>query len=272
MDAARVYAWNALVTVQPEEATRLRHVAEELGDEALVAELERRGVSSKPSEAAAFRLRNIAFPLAVMGLLLALAANTIASEAEAPKIEKADTAKVMPQRSPIVTQRDGIWLVRIGNSERVPLRKLAGELTRLYDLPVGLLPEIDPLPDYVVNEKDEELDGDVLVELLEQWYGARRQATIIGITDYPMLSHELALERPFMLRDSMHYAVISTADLGAGPLDRLRGHTRYQRTRKLVGRGIGFLYLMQPVSSDRKSLVRSKMSGADDIDDLVERL
>jgi len=74
-----------------------------------------------------------------------------------------------------------------------------------------------------------------------------------------------------MLRDRGHYAVVSTADLGAFENDG-RASNRYVRTRKLVARGTGFLYLRRPVSSDEHSLLRSRMSSIDDIDALDERL
>jgi hypothetical protein len=275
-EEARVHAWNAFATIAPEEAVRLRTLAEELGDEKLLAELDRYGLASEEpkveEEQRSFRISSLIFPLAITTLLLVLAVNSFASEATAPKIEDADTAAVPAQPRPLLTERVGVWLVRIGDSERVSLQKLADDVSLRYGVPVAPLPQIDPLPDYVVNQEEEELDGDLLLALLAQWYGVRGQATIIGITDYPMWSGNLGLQRPFMLRARSNYAVISTADLGAGVIDRIRGHTRYERTRKLVGRGIGFLYLLRPISYDDKSLLRRQMSGTDDIDALDERL
>jgi hypothetical protein len=87
-----------------------------------------------------------------------------------------------------------------------------------------------------------------------------------------MFSKALGIDHPFMLRAHAHYGVISTAELGADLFARWHGHTRYQRTRKLVARGIGFLYLLRPESNDPHSLLRSSMSGTDDIDALVEEL
>jgi hypothetical protein len=43
-DEARVYAWNALATIEPDETCRLLRIAEALDDELLVRELERRGI------------------------------------------------------------------------------------------------------------------------------------------------------------------------------------------------------------------------------------
>lgn len=96
--------------------------------------------------------------------------------------------------------------------------------------------------------------------------------TIIGLTDYELFSADLAPRYPFTLRQPPHYAVVSTADLGAGLLDRLQGHTRHQRTRRLVARDIGFLYLGLPEVQDPHSLLRPEMSSIGDIDQLRERL
>jgi hypothetical protein len=272
---ARVHAWNALETIDPVEAGQLRRIAEELGDTALVEAVERRDFKTTASDdEPQFRFRYIAIPVAMFALIIGLVTNDLLSESHGPKMDEARTAGVVPQTSPIVTESDGIWLVRVGNLERVPLDKLALDLSHRHGLVVGVLPAIDPLPESVVDEigsDHRELDGDDLLTLLEKHYRARGRATIIGITDFNMHGRDRSRE-PFMLRDYAHYAVISTADLGAGPLDRWRGHTRYERTRKLVGRGIGFLYLMRPVSDDPKSLMRSEMSGTDDIDALRERL
>lgn len=50
-EEARVYAWNALATIRPEELTTLLRIAEELDDKLLVLEIERRGISSEPEPA-----------------------------------------------------------------------------------------------------------------------------------------------------------------------------------------------------------------------------
>ena len=69
-----------------------------------------------------------------------------------------------------------------------------------------------------------------------------------------------------------HYGVVSTSSLAANVLDRLRGHSRHQRTRKLVARNIGFLYYRRHEVDDPHSLLRSPMHGVDDIDKLRETL
>ena len=277
---ASVHAWNALETIDAVEAGRLRRVAEELADAALIDALERRGLEKQGShDEKPFRLRKLVPLLAIVLVWLAIAAHDLVlSETDAPKMEEARVAMVMPQASPLVTERDGIWLVRIGNVELFPLEKLAVDLTHRFDLPVGVLPAVDPLPESAIDEVERlhgepghELDGDELLSLLASFYGAQRRATIIGVTDFRMHGRDRS-RRPYMLRDHRHYAVISTADLGAVLFDRLHGHTRYERTRKLAGRAIGFLYFRLPESSDRHSLVRSEMSGTHDIDALRERL
>jgi len=275
---ASVHAWNALETIDRVEAGWLRRIAEQLEDDALLAELDRRGFAEKSPEVERSPRFNkfSVLPIVILLSVVLLAVNDLlVAENGAPDIEDVRTAKVMPQVPPALTRGDGIWLVRVGNKERVPLRKLAVDLTHRYDIPVGVLPALDPLPESAVDDvgrfEDDELDGDELVTLLATRYGARGRATIIGITDFAMHGADSTRE-PFMLRSRSHYAVISTAQLGAGFFDRRRGHTRYERTRKLVGRSIGFLYFMQPVSSDPHSLVRSEMSGTGDIDALREQL
>ena len=273
-DEARVYAWNALATSRPEELPRLLKVAEELDDELLVREIEGRGVVADelPKAARSFQLKGLIFPIAIMVLLLFLALNTLTSEPGSPDLKKKDTSLLVEPRLPILAENSGVWLVRLGHSELVPIRKLAQDVNLRYRIPVGVLPEIAVLPTYVAANSHNELDADALLSMLSRWYVARNDATVIGITDYPMSSDALRLRRPFMLRDRVHYGVVSTADLGAFLPDRLRGHTRYERTRKLVARGIGFLHLHRPESSDPHSLLRSQMSGTGDIDALDERL
>jgi len=197
--------------------------------------------------------------------------NTVSTEPGAPKPGVDDIAAIPQEGLPLLTQGSGVWIVRIGRSERVPLQKLADDLSIRYRIPVGVMPEIALLPPYAVDGERDELDGDALFRVLREWYVARGAAAIIGVTDFPMFSENLDLQRPFMLRDGAHYGIVSTADLGASIWARVRGHTRYERTRKLVARGIGFLYLRRPVSSDDHSLLRSRMSGTGDIDALDER-
>ena len=69
-----------------------------------------------------------------------------------------------------------------------------------------------------------------------------------------------------------HYGVVSTSSLAANVLDRLRGHSRHQRTRKLVARNIGFLYYGLSTVDDSHSLLRPAMHGNGDIDKLRETL
>jgi hypothetical protein len=272
-EEARVHAWNALATVTPEELPRLQEVATELDDQLLIREIDRRGLpveKPKPDEESTFRWTSLIFPVVVVLLIISAAANSASTEPGPPKPGPDDVQVLTPQGLPILTQSSGVWLVRVGRSERVPLQKLADEISLHYRIPVGVLPEIALLPTSVVYRN--ELDGDALLRMLQEWYVARESAVVIGITDFPMFSKMLDLRHPFMLRDGSRYGVVSTADLGAGIWSRVRGHTRHERTRKLVARGIGFLYLKRPESSDSHSLLRSQMSGTGDIDALDERL
>ena len=115
-------------------------------------------------------------------------------------------------------------------------------------------------------------DADRLIQLLETTYLARGRAAIVGITDFEMLSPSTRMDHMFSLRNPPPYGVVSSSRLGASLFDRLRGHDRHERVRKLVARNIGFLYLRRPESSDSHSLLRSSMSSVHDIDALHEHL
>lgn len=272
-DEARVHAWNALATIKPEELPRLQEVGAELDDQLLIHEIDRRGVPAIEPEQPAkpFQKRSLILPLVFVIVILIVAVNTVPIEGGPPKPPRSGTA-LPTQGMPLLTENGGVWLVRLGRSERVPLQKLADELTFKYMIPVGVLAPIEQLPPWVLEEDRDALSGDQLFWVLRLAYRAKKQATIIGVTDYPMTSDALNLRRPFLLRNGSNYGVISTSELGAHLIDRLQGHTRYERTRKLAGRAIGFIHLKRPESPDQHSLLRSQMSGTGDIDALDERL
>jgi hypothetical protein len=103
-------------------------------------------------------------------------------------------------------------------------------------------------------------------------YPASGDAVVIGITDYDIESTSLGIQHVFAFRDSQHHAVVSSAQIGANGFDRIRGHSRHERVRKLVAREIGFLYFKRSESTDLHSLVRSMMWRLHDIDALREQL
>jgi hypothetical protein len=271
-DEARVYAWNALATISPEEVTSLARIAEQLDDQLLILEIQRRGLSLEsepaPLSTGGTLVRAAFFVILLTAVVLTMFGATL-SEAGPIVPKRNDAPLVQPE---LLRESSGIWLVRIGRSERVPLQKLADDLFFRYRLPVAVLAEIDPIPNSALDDAEHQLIGEELLGLLGQWYGARGNATIIGVTDYDMRSRSLDLSYTFSLRSSAHYGVISTSRLGGNVTDRIRGNTRYKRTRKLVARNIGFLYFGRPEVDDPHSLLRSQMSGNDDIDALEEEL
>jgi hypothetical protein len=76
----------------------------------------------------------------------------------------------------------------------------------------------------------------------------------------------------FSWRAPPHYGVVSTSSLAANLFDRLHGHSRHERTRKLIARNMGFLYYDRAEVDDPQSLLRPPMHGAGDIDKLKETL
>jgi hypothetical protein len=272
---ARVHAWNALANIESADGPRLRRVASKLDDQLLIEEVERRVAlpadEVEPEAKNGFRLRSLIFPIIVVVALLLLAINTIGSEAGPPK-PIVERAGVPTPANILATETTGVWIAQVGLSNRMPLEKLAADLEGRYGIPVGVLPRVFALPTRILDPRRNQLDGDALMGFLATQYDIREQAAVIGVTDYSMFSKTLAVGRPFLLRARANYGLVSTADFGAGAYPRLRGHTRYERTRKLVARAIGFLYLHRPVSKDPHSLLRSSMSSTDEIDALHEKL
>ena len=274
-DEARVYAWNALASISPQERLSLLRLAQELDEKLLVLEIERRGVSGEVGPAPLSRTGTILRTSLLLALVTAVVLSMFsASLSEAGPIapKEVDPALVQREGLPLSRPSSGIWLVRIGGSERVPLQKLADDLFFRYRLPIGVQAEIETIPSSALDQRGNQLIGEELLRLLEQFYEARGSATIIGVTDYDMRSRSLDLSGAFSLRSGAHYGVVSTARLGANLPDRIRGNTRYKRTRKLVARNIGFLFLGKGEVDDPRSLFRSQMSGTDDVDALKEKL
>ena len=272
---ARVYAWNALATIKPDELATLLRIAERCDDQLLIFEIQRRGVSGEPEPApmttAGQIFRSVLLAVLLTAVVFTMFGSSLSEAGPiAPKAQ--DAALVQREGLPLLRLNSGIWLVRIGRSERVPLQKLADDLFFRYRLPIGVQAEIETIPNYALDQREHQLIGEELLRLLGQFYEARGSATIIGVTDYDMRSRSLDLSHTFSLRKRAHFAVVSTAHLGGRVPDRLRGDTRYKRTRKLVARNIGFLFFGRPEVDDPRSLFRSQMSGTDDIDALEEKL
>ena len=280
-DEAAVYAWNALTGITADEAPELTRIARELDDQLLLRELESRGLLKEaPAEALAQPerkpfLRRVlaAWPLLVVTLVVfgMLAVDKLGEPG--PVEPSSNDAVFQPPAGqlPILTESSGVWLMPVGRLKTVDVQKLADDLTFRYRIPVGTLPDVQ-LPRWTLDADRHRLVADSLLRLLSQYYGAEGNATIIGITDFDMRANRAGLRHHAFALGEGHYGVISTALLGANLIDLWQGHTRYQRTRKLVARYMAFLFLHREQVDDPHSLFRSKMSGADDIDALVEKL
>jgi hypothetical protein len=279
-DEARVYAWNALSSAQDDELVELRRLAEELEDAALLRELDQRGVPAVPTVASAApsskKRRRVAYvgrllPLGVVLLLVALVVTQIPTEPGPVHPTRKDTVAFTQVRR-VLTIGSGVYLVPLGNVRHVDVLALAEEIGLRYHVPASTLPPV-VLPFWTLDPSEGELNGDQLIHLLQLAYPAHGgRAAVIGITDYDMFSPGLGVHGLFSLRNPAPYGVVSSSPLAASLFDRLRGHDRHERVRKLVARNIGFLYFGRPESSDPHSLLRSSMSSVHDIDALHEDL
>jgi hypothetical protein len=275
-DEAAVHAWNALPTVREDgDREELLRLATELNDDLLLRELEERGFgrpSKEPApepEAPKSKLRFLPFAL-VMVVIAGLVLTDLPIEGRPPDVDEA-AIRERPEAHPrLLTLRDGVWLVPVERAETVDLQRIADELTFRYRIPVAVQRAPVVLTPSTVEDSGDDLVAERLLKLLARAYGAGGRATIIGVTDYDMDSPTHG--HVFTLRSGRRYAIVSTAQLSASVLDRLRGHDRHERTRKLIARDIAFLHLGLPMVDDPKSLRRTTMSGIEDIDELEERL
>jgi len=279
-DEASVYAWNALAYIGPDDAPELARIARELNDPQLMREIERRGFSTVPAQAAAepedaeskpvLHLRR-AWPVLVVLLLVAVAFQTIPAESGPRRPTADDVASGAELRRPTLTESSGVWLVPLGDVKSVNVARVANEVAVRYRIPVAVLSKL-ALASWTLDANEQSLVAEQLILLMRQGYRAEERATIIGITDYEMYATRDDLTHVFSWRAPPHYGVVSTSSLDANVFDRLRGHCRHERTRKLVARNIGFLYYRRHEVDDPHSLLRPSMHGAGDIDKLNETL
>lgn len=280
-DEALVFAWNALSSADGDELVELRRLAETLDDPLLLLELDRRGVPTPPAAVAPTaeesrpkrRRRALVGPLLFAGIVLVIVAVFVSQIPIEPGPVRATPNETVEHTlvRRVLTVGSGVYLVPLGNVRHVDVRALADEVGLRYRVPTSTLAPV-ALPSWTLDAKEGELNGDQLIRLLQLTYPARERAAVIGITDCDMFSTSLGMHGLFSLRNPMPYAVVSSSSLGATLFDRLHGHDRHERVRKLVGRNIGFLYFQRPESSDPRSLLRSSMSSVDDIDALDEDL
>jgi hypothetical protein len=213
-----------------------------------------------------------ALPVLAIALLIAAAVITsIPTESGERYPTAKDAASEARYVRPILAEKSGVWLVPLGEPGSVDVGRLAQELAAHYRLPVAVLPDI-ALPRWTLDANERSLIAEQLILLMRQAYRAQAGAAIIGITDYEMYAMREDRTHVFSWRAPPHYGVVSTSSLAANVLDRLRGHSRHERTRKLVARNIGFLYYRRHEVDDPHSLLRPPMHGNGDIDKLKETL
>jgi hypothetical protein len=279
-EEASVYAWNALADLAADDAPELARIARELDDPRLLHEIERRGLSTRPVEQPEpepvkrkpiLRLVRVLPVLAIALLVAAAVVMSIPIESGERYPTAKDAASAARYVRPILTEQSGVWLVPLGEPGSVDVAQLAEELAAHYRLPVAVLPDL-ALPRWTLDANERSFVAEQLILLTRQAYRARGGAAIIGITDYEMYAAREGRTHVFSWRAPPHYGVVSTSSLAANILDRLRGHSRHERTRKLVARNIGFLYYRSHEVDDPHSLLRPPMHGNGDIDKLKETL
>jgi hypothetical protein len=275
-----VYAWNALADLRPDDAAELARIAREVNDQQLLREIERRGFSTElpqpvaepeePESKPLLRLRRL-WPVLVV-LLLVIAAVEIVPVESGPRHPTLDDVASGPEsRRPTLNVLTGVWLVPLGDVTSVDVGRLANELALRYRIPVAALRGL-ALAKWTLDGNEQSLVAEQLIVLLRRSYRAHGRVAIVGITDYEMYASRKDHTHVFSWRAPPHYGVVSTSSLAANLFDRLHGHSRHERTRKLIARNIGFLYFYRAEVDDPHSLLRPPMHGAGDIDKLDETL
>lgn len=204
----------------------------------------------------------------VLFVVLWIAGTQVFAEPGPVRPGSADTVAAAPPVRPV---RSGVVLVPLGRSSRVDAGTLARELEARYGVPVVGRARID-LPSGALDDSRHQVVADELVGTLRRAYPASEDAVVIAITDYDIESTSLGIQHLFAFRGRSHYAVVSTAQMGANGFDRIRGHSRHERVRKLVGREIGFLYFKRAETTDPHSLVGPILWRLHDVDALREKL
>ena len=178
-----------------------------------------------------------------------------------------DTARATPS---VRAERSGVVLDPLGRYARVDAGTLARELEARYGMPVVARPRIE-LPLWTLDAARHQLVADQLIRALRRAYPASADGVVIGITDFDIESTSLGIQHMFAFRDLSRYGIVSSAQIGANGFDRVHGHSRYERVRKLIAREIGFLYFKRNESTDPHSLLRPMLWRLHDIDALHEQ-
>ena len=278
-EEAATHAWNALATVTEDtDRAELFRLAGELDDVLLQREVEERGFGAAREEPTAELRpgkgrRRYAFIAVVAVAIGALAFAELPIDLSPAEFSDSDKRKIRsrPESPPrVLTVHDGVWLVVIERVEHIDLQRLADELTRRYGIPVRVQSETLAATPSTLDASGDALVANPLLELLARAYRVEGPATVVGVTDYQVWSPPN--EQVYTRRYGTSYAIVSTAALAGSLLDRLRGHDRHSRVRKLIARDIALLHLRLPYIDDPRSLRRPTIDDTDDIDDLREEL
>ena len=274
LDEATLHAWNALMTIGPEDVGELRQIAAAIGSSSLQRELDARwgGVTAPPPVPVPVPVRPGRRRLQIALVILIIGVTTRAWGLPTESGVRPATARAFSATSAVTPKRitgDGIWLVPLGQVDTIDLGRLAFDLSSEYYAWAGPV-QVVTLPSSTVYPTREQLSAEALIDLLNKHYIASGRTTVVGITDYDMRSNYAP--STFSLRAQVHYGVVSTARLGANLGDRLQGHNRYERVRKLVKRQVEFHRNGGVQSSDPRSLLRPPLTRVGEIDQLDEDL
>jgi len=272
LNEAELHAWNALMTVGQDDIVEFRRIAAALESPRLQRELDLRwpvAAAPVPASAPARAGWRRALVWVWLGSIIFVAADRVwqipTESRPLPATSKAvvETAEQEPEQN----LGDGVWLVPLGRVETIDLARLARELSltyRAWASPVDVV----ALPRWTLDLANEQLSAEALIDLLNKRYNVAGRTTVVGITDYDI--RDRSGPYVYALRAQVHNGVVSTARLGANVGARLRGHTRYERVRKLVKRQVEFHRNAGLPTDDPRSLLRRPFVGLGELDRIDE--
>ena len=169
-------------------------------------------------------------------------------------------------RAPLNVQ---VYFVPIGNLTSIDLPYLVRYYQQRFDLTIAPLPAIE-IDKCTFNTTRRQNQAEGLIQSMEAGYpklAGDGRSVLIGITEADIyIKHEnwgFALG----LRHQGRYAVVCSARMNSKPLDTVGLHRRLTR---MISREIGFLYYGLPFSRNERSVVRSSIMGADELDGVGE--
>jgi hypothetical protein len=152
----------------------------------------------------------------------------------------------------------------------------AESIARFFDQRFGTRIAVQPplaLPPSFFDNYAGQLNARAAVDLLDKKYSASDERVVaIALTRSDMYIPDFGWSYAFSYRGRDRLAIVSSARMDHGcmgvvPADQA---LQQQRLRKMVGKNVGVLYYLLPLSRDRRSLLYGSVGGPQELDVMAE--